>query len=821
MKPQVSCFNTKAFVDYVRAKNPENLHFLWEAVSDQVPAGNDPELFLTDPNNWISVDMTKHVITQTKKATGDELAVYKAAFESVRLRKLGYIEKILVRALLTPKHAIRNAPKINDKFNKGTKTVEIVESSNTHAIVRLHWVKDIALTKDFCLMNKGVYEAMATIWDLPPARLEERTCFFEGGPYCEYEMWWNKKSLWRLIFRKRGIRREILDSLIKEMESDKALLQKKYDQVSKLNVELEKKVASLMSLQEASQAVVSILDEQSLIQTIMNLLTWVIGFERALLFLADEKQEKLLFAQAVGTVKDLLDPLRGYQIPLDRMTNILARVASTGVPKFVKDVQSSNLRKGNVILNLFRPENFAVAPLIARNKVIGVLAGEFPPDKANMSESDLNLLMTFSNHIAIAIENARLYRDLEKTYRTSLQAQKMEAIGTLAGGIAHDFNNILQAILGNTSLLMYDLDDQRSDQSDKLKQIEVSAQRATGLVRQLLTFSKKGESHQPRPLSLNLEAREVKELLSSTIPKMIAIELDLDPKLRTVEADPVQVNQVLMNLAVNARDAMPDGGKLVIGTKNITLDEAFCRSHAGLTPGEHVLLWVSDTGEGIKQQVIDHIFEPFFTTKAPGKGTGLGLSTVYGIVKTHKGHITCKSATNCGTTFEIYFPTLPRAEKEIKAQRPKDLSAMRGSETVLFVDDEKPTLTYARELLARYGYKVLVAETGEDALGIFTQEKDHIDLVILDLIMPGMGGKRCLIEILKIDPQARVVVATGYASGALIREALIAGAKDVLAKPFQAQEMIDIIRRVMDQLPGRPKVSSRPARAGLRVVTSK
>jgi signal transduction histidine kinase/ActR/RegA family two-component response regulator len=736
----------------------------------------------------------------------------------VSQRKFGYLQKIFIRALFTPKHVIRKAQKINDRANK-TKKVEIVLASNTHALVRLRWFKDLPLSRDYCLLNKGIYQAMSTIWDLPPARLEERVCFFEGGPYCEYEMWWEKKSLWKLFLRRRSVKREILDSLLKEMEADKDLIRQKYEQVTKLNVDLEEKVACLMSLQEASQAVVSILDEQSLIQTIMNLLKSVIGFDRAVLFLVDDKQENLRFAQAVGAVDDSVEHLRGYDIPLDRMSNILARVAATGSPRFVKDVESSNLRKGNLILNLFEPSNFAAAPLIARNKVIGVLAGEMPHGQPEMAEPDLNLLMAFSNQIAIAIENARLYKDLEKTYRASLQSQKMEAVGNLAGGIAHDFNNILQAIIGHVGLILYDTRAQ-DPQYSKLKQIESSAHRASDLVRQLLTFSRKDES-QPRPLNLNSEIKEVKDLLSSTIPKMIAVELQLDPDLGMINADPVQMNQILVNLAVNARDAMLDTGKLVIGTKNVTLDEDYCRLHSGLRPGEHVMLWVSDTGHGVEEDVLDHMFEPFYTTKGVGKGTGLGLSTVYGIVKSHQGHIICESELGKGTTFRLYFPVLGKAGQQLPHESEEYSRVGLGTETILVVDDETGVRKFCRELLRRFGYEVLTAGNGEEALKVFVRERGRIDLVILDLIMAGMGGKRCLEEMLKIDPEVKIVVMTGYAVDDHVTQALERGAKGVLNKPFRAEEIGKMIRRILDEEPISTQITSRTSPPGLRVVSSK
>ncbi|MCK4391235.1 MAG: response regulator [Desulfobacterales bacterium] len=819
MKPETSCINIKALIDYVRARNPENLHLLWESLKGKLPEDEDPECFLTDPNNWISIEVCRDIMEQTKKATSDEMAVYKAGFESVRQRKLGYIERIFVRAFLTPKHAFRKVQKINDRFNK-SKKVEMVLASNTHALVRLHWFKDLPLTRDFCLMNKGIYQAMLTVWDLPPARLEERVCFFEGGPYCEYEIRWEKKSLWKCFLRRPGVKREVLDSLIKEMERDKDLIRLKYEQVTKLNEKLREKVAYLLSLQEASQAVVSILDEQSLIQTIMNLLTSVIGFNRAILFLMDNKRKNLRFSQAVGHGDDSLEQIKDYEIPLDRMSNILARVAASGVPRFVKDVEKSSLRKGNIILKFFQPKNFAAAPLITRNKVIGVLAGEMPGDKADAGEPDLNLLMTFSNQIAIAIENARLYRDLERTYLSSLQSQKMEAIGTLTGGIAHDFNNILQAILGNISLLLYNLGEHESHYHTKLKQIESSAERASDLVRQLLTFSRKGES-KLRPLRLNAEINEVRMLLNSAIPKMIAIELDLDPDLKLINADPVQVNQILMNLAINARDAMPDGGKLVIGAKNVTLDEEYCRTHSDLRVGEYVMLWASDTGQGMDKDVLDHIFEPFYTTKSVGKGTGLGLSTVYGIVKSHQGHIICESEPRRGTTFKIYFPALDKAVQKVCEEKPEELSIIHGTETILIVDDEEDIREYCKEMLGGYGYTVLTARSGEEALKVFVKERASIDLVVLNLVMVGMGGKRCLEELLKLDPVAKVLILTGYTVAGPVKEAEEMGAKGLLSKPVRPRQMAKVIREILDREPTPHEITPKKRLPGLRAVSSK
>ena len=339
-----------------------------------------------------------------------------------------------------------------------------------------------------------------------------------------------------------------------------------------------------------------------------------------------------------------------------------------------------------------------------------------------------------------------------------LQAQKMEAIGTLAGGIAHDFNNLLQVTLGYSELLL----GRRSRKTTPNMQISLkifqAAKSGAELVQRLLTFSRKVE---PKPIPLNLNRRilQVEKLLRRTIPKMIDIQMDLSDDLAEIHADPTQMEQVLMNLAVNARDAMPDGGKLTVGTKNVTLDEEYCRIHAEAKPGEYVLLTVSDTGHGMDKATIDHIFEPFYTTKELGRGTGLGLAMVYGIVKQHGGYITCYSEVGHGTTFNVYLPAI-ESQVEPDVDKTGVMPAF-GTETILLVDDEEFVRDLGARILSKAGYNVLTATNGKEALDLFEKERTQISLVILDLIMPEMGGKECLKELRKIDPQLKVLIASG------------------------------------------------------------
>ncbi|MBN1276402.1 MAG: response regulator [Deltaproteobacteria bacterium] len=370
----------------------------------------------------------------------------------------------------------------------------------------------------------------------------------------------------------------------------------------------------------------------------------------------------------------------------------------------------------------------------------------------------------------------------------------MEAVGTLAGGIAHDFNNILQAISGYTQILL--MEDKWSDSDHaKLQEIEKATQRAGDLVKRLQIFSHK-MVHNLRPVNINHEIMQVSKLLERTIPRMIDIKHYLNEDLGLINADSVQIEQIMMNLGINARDAMPHGGELIIETRNIFLDEVYCRMHPEISPGGYVMLCVSDTGHGISKEVQGHIFEPFFTTKEVGKGTGLGLAMVYGIVRGHDGYIHCYSEPGHGTTFRIYFPVLSMGitepEKENREER-----IPGGNETILLVDDEEAILNIGKDILQSFGYSVITAENGEKGIEMFRREQPS--LVILDVNMPGIGGHQCLKELLEIDPDAKVIIASGYSTNESIRQAIRSGAAGFIGKPYQIRDMLAQVRDILDQ----------------------
>jgi PAS domain S-box-containing protein len=398
-----------------------------------------------------------------------------------------------------------------------------------------------------------------------------------------------------------------------------------------------------------------------------------------------------------------------------------------------------------------------------------------------------------------SVINLRDISEQKKLEAQLQQAQKMEAVGTLAGGIAHDFNNLLQAIQGYTELLLI-----RKKEGERgwreLQEVIRAAKRGGELTQQLLTFSRKVESKR-RPLDLNQEVEELRELLKRAIPKMIEVKFQLADDLQYINGDAVQLKQVLMNLAVNAKDAMADGGTLFVETENVTLDREFCAKYPEVKAGDYVQFTISDTGHGMDRKTLEHIFDPFYTTKEVGKGTGLGLAIVYGIIKNHEGYIMCHSRPGKGTTFKIYLPVL-RQEMKFVTQVDKneaEVSIRGGNETILLVDDEQFIRELGVDVLGQAGYQVLTAVDGESALELYRERQNGIDLVILDLIMPGMGGSKCLEELLKLDPQAQVLIASGYSPDGPTRRVLEAGAKGIIGKPYDSRQLLHLIREIFDK----------------------
>lgn len=375
------------------------------------------------------------------------------------------------------------------------------------------------------------------------------------------------------------------------------------------------------------------------------------------------------------------------------------------------------------------------------------------------------------------------------------QSQKMEAVGQLAGGVAHDFNNILTAISGYSDLLLRNLKDGDPKRA-YAAEIKKASERAAALTQQLLAFSRR-QVISPKVVNLNNIVKDMARMLGRIIGENIDLVTLLSEDLWNVKVDPNQIEQVIMNLSVNAKDAMPDGGKLIIETANVHLDEEYAKIHAPLQPGPYVMLAITDTGCGMDAETLSHIFEPFFTTKEKGKGTGLGLATVYGIVKQSDGYIWVYSEPGKGTTFKIYFPPVwEELSKEDTSEHP--ISDLTGKETILLVEDETSVRQLLKNVLEMHGYKVLDAGNGKDALAVADEYKGDIHLLITDVVMPGMGGPALSEKILQTRPNMKVIYMSGYTNDALLHCGDLKESALYLQKPFPLTSLVEKAREILN-----------------------
>ena len=376
-----------------------------------------------------------------------------------------------------------------------------------------------------------------------------------------------------------------------------------------------------------------------------------------------------------------------------------------------------------------------------------------------------------------------------------LQSQKMEAVGQLAGGVAHDFNNILTAIVGYSDLLAAELGD-NAQQREDIEEIRKAARRAAALTRQLLSFSRK-QVLEPRIVDVNGVVLNLDKMLRSLMSENIELETQLAEDLDAARVDPNQLEQVIMNLAINARDAMPDGGTVTIETANATLGEDYAAKHVSVIPGVYVMLAVTDTGCGMTEATKARIFEPFFTTKPAGRGTGLGLSTVYGIVKQSGGNIWLYSEPNKGTTFKIYLPAVDALPEDIGKAAPVE-AERQGSGTVLVVEDDEQLRRLTHRALAAQGYEVLEADRGRSALDAARRHEGPIDLLVTDLVMPDTNGPKLAETLRAARPGLRVLFMSGYPDGAIVHHGMLEAGVAYLAKPFTTEAITRKVREVLE-----------------------
>jgi signal transduction histidine kinase len=653
MKKEVSCINTRAVLDYIKEHYNHDYSDVFNNLDSEIDALPNPEGFLKDPNNWISCGVAVKIYERARLLLGDHLAAYKIAQYAVEKAKLGYAQRIIVRAFGSPVKALKHAQKINDKWNRNKK-VEIVELIKNEAVLRLHWDHKMDVSKDLCLMNQGTYEYIPIIWGGKPLSLEEKCCYFEGAQYCEYHLKWSPKNWIYENFSRIFRTKYVLMESIKEMEEDKKLIEEKYEEVNRLNLKLNYKIKQLTAIHETGKAILSVLDLNQLLTVIMNILSNVCRINRAVIMLVNENENRLEYIHGKGFKGKIPEAIKNYKVSLDRLSNILVRVTNTGRPEYVPEVKSSSLRKENIILTYGKPTSVFVVPLITRSKVIGVIATD-GMDHKGIPKETRETLEVFSPQIAIAIENARLYsrleeqmRELKESHSLLSRSEKFSFLGNLAARLAHEIKNPMTAI--GTFIQMIPQKYHDAEFREKFHDIALEeTARINNLITELLDLVKKKES--------NFELNDLHELIDKMIllispqshAKRIEILRRFDPAIHEVWMDGDKMKEVILNLLSNAVEFTPEGGIIEIFTKHT--------KESGKPAAIHVE--IKDNGPGIPQSMINNVFDPYFTTKHKSSmhsGTGLGLFIAYQNMQDHHGSIEVNSKVNEGSVFKIILP---------------------------------------------------------------------------------------------------------------------------------------------------------------------
>ncbi len=558
----------------------------------------------------------------------------------------------------------------------------------------------------------------------------------------------------------------------------------------------------MQTLLAIGQTVGTTLDLTETLRRVARETRQALGADMVGAYLADEDERLLHPIAGSGVPTHLAQAFRNFPFPLKG--HRFVEDAWEHHQTVWSDDAEADPRIDREVFARFPHGSVAFVPMIAKDRPIGGLFLVWWTRRPALTPDELLLAEGISQQAAIAVGNARLYdevhqtlEELRRTKEQLTQAQKMDAIGQLAGGIAHDFNNLLTVIIGRSQLV--GRDPRAADSVRRgLEIIDKSAKMAADLTRQLLAFSRK-QVLQPQVLDLTTVVSSTNEMLRRLIGEDIALVTVLAPALGRVNADPGQIEQILMNLAVNARDAMPAGGRLTIETANVELDAPYVGRHVGARPGPHIMLAVSDTGVGMSRETMVHVFEPFFTTKEVGKGTGLGLSTVYGIVKQSGGYIWVDSEPGAGATFKIYLPRVEDAAEPSAATTATPAEAPRGPETLLLVEDEGEVRALARDILQARGYTVLEAPDGAEGLRIGERHPGVIHLLLTDVVMPGMSGRELANRLIALRPGMAVLYMSGYTDNAAVHHGVLDSGATFLQKPMAPDALVRKVRELLDQ----------------------
>lgn len=775
---EISCRITRTLLLYVRERNNGSLGPLLEGLDLE-------EDYLLDPNNWVSHAFLQILYHRMITLFNDESSVYKMALSSGRLQSLGLLDG-LARLLGSPKHIYSHAAKYN-RLLKLNGEVYIHESGDAWVVLEDRYHRSTEKTRYDCDYTRGILVGIPTIFNMAPAYVEEIECQVSSAKYgqrtwpdtptqgaggCLYRVRWDKGSKMSFLKYPFG-RRAVYRKAIEDLQEANRRIQEKYDEVKNLAADLSTANKQLVeSKQRLESYAIDLRASEERYRFLANNVSdviWTLNLET------------MRFTYASPSIKRL----RGFT-PEEAMNFSLEETIGPESVEFVTNALGEELaRDAEGAQDPDRHRALEIRQLCKDGSWIWTEATmSFIRDDAGRPVGILGVTRDIS-------ERKRAEEQRNQLQAILSESRKMESIGTLAGGIAHDFNNILMGIRGLTSLMLLGIDSYHPH-FDHLQAIEDCVKSASELTRQILGFARSGK-YEVQTTDLNRLVDKSCDMFGRT-KKEIVIHKHFQEGAWPADVDRGQIDQVLMNLYINAWHAMPGGGDLYLATANVIIDATLAAPY-GIRPGKYVKIVVRDTGVGMDEKTRQRIFEPFFTTKAMGRGTGLGLASSYGIIRNHGGIITVSSETSRGSSFTIY---LPASSKQVANEVNADPSLFEGTETILLVDDEEMVLKVGQDMLRSIGYTVLTARGGKEAITVFEENNNRIALVILDMIMPDLGGGKTFEGLRAIKPGVRVLLSSGYSLDGEAARILNQGCKGFLQKPFSLHQLSQKVREILE-----------------------
>ncbi|UFS70355.1 response regulator [Geomonas sp. RF6] len=810
------------YVKFVKRKYPH------VDVKEALSSADIKPYEVSDQGHWFTQEQVNAFHKSLTKLTDNPDIARDAGRFSASGEGLGFMKNYIM-GLIGPAHTFKALKKAVENFTKssvyeskrlGRSKVEITVTPRpgTHE------------SPFQCKNRMGFFEAILAVYNYDFPVIEHPECLFEGGATCRYIVTWKMSLHMKLRWLRNaffvgcvaltallawfcpfGILLHAVpwmaalllplsfaaDSM--EKKELRAALTNLKGSTDELLAHTGRNYNNALMVNEVGQAISKQAGIEEVLDNIVGTLENRLGFDRCVILLADAEKTQLTFCTGFGHTEQELAFLKGTSFSLNNpesrgifvtcyheqetyLVNDFSEVAHTLTAHSVAWAKKMGVQA------------FICCPIVCENESLGVLAVDNQHTKTDLTQSDKSLLVGIAQVIGISIRNAMYISQERRLSEQIRQSQKMEAIGQLAGGVAHDFNNMLTAMIGFATLAQMQTDETHPS-VPYLKQILLAAERATHLTKGLLSFSRKQISH-PQPVEVGQLVRSMEKLLRRLISEEIELRLSLTDERLMVVADSGQIDQVILNLATNARDAMTGGGVLLIATSHTYIDAEFVEARGFGAVGSYALLTVSDTGTGMDAETKAHVFEPFFTTKEVGKGTGLGLAIVYGNVKQHNGYIDIESAPGKGTTFNIYLPLEQREAAPLRVLEGKKLE-LKGTETVLVVEDSPEVRTLTKEVLEKSGYRVIEAADGADAVAKFKQHADEVKLIIMDVVMPKMNGKEAFEALSKVRPDLKVLFTSGYTPDDVNRKGIKFGTDNFLCKPSTPQVLLEKVREVL------------------------